>query len=83
MERYQLLEKFREYEKKSLISVVGGGDTVSAINKSKKNIILLTYQQRVELFGIFRGKRLAWPQCFKINNKYEFRRNCKKNVRKG
>jgi 3-phosphoglycerate kinase len=37
MERYQLAGKISENtEKKSLISVVGGGDTVSAINKSEK-----------------------------------------------
>ena len=37
MERYLLLVKFQRIQKKkSLISIVGGGDTISAINKSKK-----------------------------------------------
>ena len=34
----------------SLISVLGGGDTLAAINKSKKNFLFLTYQQQVVHF---------------------------------
>ena len=36
--------------KKSLTSILGGGDTLAAIKKSKKNFLLRTYQQRVEHF---------------------------------
>ena len=35
---------------KSLISVLGGGDTVSAINNSGLTFLLLTYQQQVVHF---------------------------------
>ena len=36
---------------KSLISIVGGGDTISAINKCKEKIIILrTYQQQAVHF---------------------------------
>ena len=37
-------------QEKSLISVLGGGDTLAAINKSKTNFFFLTYQQQVVHF---------------------------------
>ena len=35
---------------KSLISILGGGDTLAAINKVKLNFLLPTYQQQVGHF---------------------------------
>ena len=37
-------------QEKSLISVIGGGDTLAAINKSKNKLFFLTYQQQVVHF---------------------------------
>ena len=37
-------------ENNSLISVLGGGDTISALNKSDRKFFLHTYQQQVERF---------------------------------
>ena len=52
---------------KSLISILGGGDTVSAINKSNDKFTFTLINSRWCIFGISRRKRLARPQCFKIN----------------
>ena len=35
---------------KSLISILGGGDTLAAIKKSKNKLSFTTYQQQVEHF---------------------------------
>ena len=37
-------------ENNSLISVLGGGDTISALNKSNDKFFLHTYQQQAEHF---------------------------------
>ena len=39
-------------KRKSLISILGGGDTISAIKKINENYYLRTYQQQVGLFWI-------------------------------
>ena len=52
--------------KKSLISILGGGDTIAAINSNDKFSFTLI-NSRWGIFRISRGKRLAWTQCFKIN----------------
>ena len=46
-------------QEKSLISVIGGGDTLAAINKSK-NKLFSHINSRWCIFGILRRKRLAW-----------------------
>ena len=45
---------------KSLISILGGGDTLAAINKSKKTYFFSLINSRWCIFGVLRRKRLAW-----------------------
>ena len=47
-------------QEKSLISVIGGGDTLAAINKSKNKLFFSLINSRWCIFGILRRKRLAW-----------------------
>ena len=54
--------------KNTLISVLGGGDTLAAINKSKNKLSFTLINSRWCIFGVLRRKRLAWSKCFKINN---------------
>ena len=65
----------------SLISIVGGGDTISAI---KNNDLNLNFTHLSTAGGAFleyiEGKKLAWDRSFKINNNYEYSRYSKKNV---
>ena len=47
--------------KKSLVSVLGGGDTLAAINKSKNKLFFSLINSRWCIFRVLRRKRLAWP----------------------
>ena len=65
----------------SLISIVGGGDTIAALKKNKLN---LNFTHLSTAGGAFleyiEGKKLAWNRSFKININNENRRYSKKNV---
>ena len=50
----------KKTQEKSLISVVGGGDTLAAINKSKNKLLFSLINSRWCIFRVLRRKRLAW-----------------------
>ena len=68
---------------KSLISIVGGGDTISAIKNNDLNHNFTHLSTAGGAFLEYIEKKLAWDRSFKINNNYEYSDIAKKMCAKG